>query len=192
MMLTEQQKTEAQRIVKSCLSIVQGQVGHSLSDDLYQSGWLGVMQAHQRWQPGKARWGTFVFRRALGAMWDEVRAYDHLTPYQRSNVRRLEQERLDGTAWKAPRKVRSDAERLAGVKIMHSDISLIPTKEKVIPDVWGVIRKHGGLAVRTLLAYRLRYWHDMTLDAIGRRLGISGVRVWQIMHKAHSSLRLLF
>ncbi len=187
--------------------------------DLEQVGVIGLLQALDRFQPGRgARFETYALARIRGAIIDYLRSFDPLTRQERRGVKdvirawqRLENEGnvdpsleelsqelgipLDEIIWLVERERSSfflsleEEKERAGER--EERVSFNP--EEVLENrelVAYLGRLVDALPEREKLMLTLYYFEGLTLKEIGRVLGVGESRVSQILTRVLAKLRV--
>ena len=140
----------------------------SRAEDFAQAGLIGVLKAHERYDPSRGiPWITFAKRAAHYAMLDEIRRFDTCKRGARSKG-------------------------LAYVLEPLCDQVVVDHKRRVDHaetfDFFAFLRKEYG---RKGLIISLRYQHEISFVDIGRRLGLCESRIWQLHEEMLDVLRVL-
>lgn len=140
-------------------------------DDMVQVGMIAAAAAVQRYDPaGGASLETFVARRALGGMLDELRRADHLGRDMR-RARRGMGDANPEQPWPvgfdpvdpAPGPLAELLERERAARL-EAEIARLPDRPRAV--------------------LRLALDGELALHEIGSIFGVSGARAWQIAHDA--------
>jgi len=180
-------------------------------EDLWSAGAMGLLDAAQRFDPGRdVKFESFAERRIRGAMLDEMRRMDHLPRRLRAQVEKVERAR-GRAAQRLGREAQPDevAEELglpvdeveALVVLGQPQVALLEDLVSTLPDVddeasraeavralaAGVAR----LPDRLQLVLSLHYEEGLTYREIARVLDVSEPRICQLHAEAVGMLRKL-
>lgn len=147
-------------------------------DDLVQVGSVGLVQSIERFNPDRgARFTTFARTRVMGAMRDYLRVVNHLSRSHQASVQRGDSPPVRLTSLDHARGFPpvSLAERLQGTSVSPSD------RMEATEFWWQATR--GCDATERLTVFG-RHRDGLTMDTIGRYLGLSGSRISQLHTRA--------
>jgi RNA polymerase sigma factor FliA len=186
--------------------------------DLTQSGIFGLIDAIERFDPGRCpRFESFAVQRIRGAILDELRAQDWVPRTVRGRVRELEraQERLERQLQRAA----TDREIAAEMHLPVREVQGLIRQVQVVsvealdeisggvadlftdaaPDPMSVVQARetmrqlnaavAGLGERDRTVVQLYYLENRTLAEIGRLLGVTESRVCQLHARLVERLR---
>lgn len=178
--------------------------------DLYQAGWLGLLDARKKFDPARhVRFGTYARFRIRGAILDSLRAQDYLSRELRrqwnrveAKVKQLSQEHgrcpSDQEVAEASGAPLENVFRLRN--LVHVSTEHIPLRDHRIEPVEKTVYRselmqlvrNARLSERQARVLRLLYWNGLPMRMIGAILGVSVSRVSQIHAAALHRLRLTF
>jgi RNA polymerase sigma factor for flagellar operon FliA len=192
--------------------------GHVEAADLVQSGVFGLLEAIDRFDPGRCtRFESYAVPRIRGAVLDELRAQDWVPRAVRLRAR--EAERVGEQLAMCLRRTATGREvadalgvplhelsavaatRMLSVEQLRAgaDGSVLSTLAGAEPDPAGAAQEHetrrqlwqavDQLGERDRLVVRLYYLEDRTLAEIGRMLGVTESRVCQLHARIVARLR---
>lgn len=141
--------------------------------DLQQAGWIGAIQAVDKYDGKSATLQAYARSRIVGAIRDFCRSQDHLTRQQRHNFKQ--------TGAEPPRHVR---EWLA---VDVRDSRNVPDGCAAV-DV-ALLVGRARLSPRWLIVLHLLYFEEIATREIGRRLRRTEGRISQIHAKALKKMR---
>jgi len=177
-------------------------------EDLYSAGVLGLLDAHAKFDPRKGvKFETYAVWRIKGAVLDQLRALDWVSRSMRRKARNL-----DGVTRKLDQKLgraASEEEVAREMKMSRGEFyrlldhvrgAVLVSLDESRSDVESRLEQEQARLVilRTLdqlpeqerLVVALYYYEHLTLNEIGRALGISESRVSQVHSRAMARLRL--
>jgi len=191
---------------------------HVDAADLVQSGVFGLLEAIDRFDPGRcARFESYAVPRIQGAVLDELRAQDWVPRAVRLRAREAErvgeqlamrlrrtatgQEIADALGVPLHELSAAGATRVLSVEQLRAgaDGSVLDTLAGAEPDPAGAVQEHetrrqlwqaiDQLGERDRLVVRLYYLEDRTMAEIGRLLGVTESRVCQLHARLIGRLR---
>jgi len=154
-------------------------------DDLVAAGMAGLFDAWRNYDPSKLRvmdfWRAYAVHRVRGAMYDELRAMDHVKRDGRRAIAAGGEQAVP--AWCLVRKTRvDDLEEIACDG--SAEAQLLDGESRDL--LWEAVGRLPG-RLRDVVTW---YYRDGdTLRAIGGRLGLTESRVCQIKNEALGDLR---
>jgi len=178
-------------------------------EDLWSAGAMGLLDAAQRFDPGRdVKFESFAERRIRGAMLDEMRRMDHLPRRLRAQVEKVERARSRATQ-RLGREARPDevAEELGlpvdevealvvlgqpQVALLEDLVSALPDADDAASHAEAVRALAAGVARlpdRLQLVLSLHYEEGLTYREIAKIIDVSEPRVCQIHAEAVGMLR---
>jgi len=181
---------------------------HVDKDDLLQSGFFGLLDALERFEPKRQiKFETYAGVRIRGAMIDYLRAKDWLPVSLRQKIRRMEQtaQRLETELGRAP----NDCELAEALEISMFDLQTLasqanaatvigldeylPTEEANGPELFE-LKETLAKAIELLpekerLVVTLYYYEELTLKEISRVLHLTEARISQLHKQAIRRMR---
>ena len=180
---------------------------HVDAADLVQSGVFGLLEAIDRFDPGRcARFESYAVPRIQGAVLDELRAQDWVPRAVRLRAR--EAERVGEQLAMRLRRTATGQEIADALGVPLHELSAAGATRVLSveqlragaePDPAGAVQEHetrrqlwqaiDQLGERDRLVVRLYYLEDRTLAEIGRILGVTESRVCQLHARLIARLR---
>jgi len=181
---------------------------HVDKDDLLQSGFFGLLDALERFEPKRQiKFETYAGVRIRGAMIDYLRAKDWLPVSLRQKIRRMEQtaQRLETELGRAP----TERELAEALEISMFDLQTLasqanaatvigldeylPTEEANGPELFE-LKETLAKAIELLpekerLVVTLYYYEELTLKEISRVLHLTEARISQLHKQAIRRMR---
>ena len=186
------------------------------SDDLVSSGHEGLVRAVDAFDPSRCtQFEAYAGHRIRGAMLDELRGADTVTPHGRRRAAQLAGARttLERELGRPARAI--EVAESVGISVdeyhrIVADIAGAPTVAVsaethgdsvagLEPDPSALLgraqarallaRAIAGLPARDAEVLAFYYQHELTLAEIGRMLGVTESRVCQILSRAHAAVR---
>ncbi|HYL38414.1 MAG TPA: sigma-70 family RNA polymerase sigma factor [Bryobacteraceae bacterium] len=164
--------------------------------DLYQAGWIGLLDAWQKFDsPSGVRFAAYARFRIRGAILDSLRQEDCFRQFSPRSRRMQAAQGLSLATSGTPSEQKvetASGEVEENVRCWHParhlsiglarllDQSAEPFEQAMYrAELRGVIRS-AGLNARQVRVLDLHYWNDFPLNSIGRILGVTGTRAGQI------------
>ncbi|HYL38413.1 MAG TPA: sigma-70 family RNA polymerase sigma factor [Bryobacteraceae bacterium] len=175
--------------------------------DLYQAGWLGLLNAWEKFDPARSvPFATYASFRIRGAILDSLRQQDYLSRNTRRRWRCIQAaaQRLTQATGGAPTdqqvaeacgESEKNVSQLRHVQQPSSDVVSLADQRVEAPEralyraELMQLARSAHLGRQQARVLNLRYWNDLTLKKIGLLLGVSEGRVSQIHTAAIRQLR---
>jgi len=178
-------------------------VSHIDREDLTSAGYVGLLQAIDRFDPHRARFVTYATKRIRGAMVDYIRDNDWVSRSVRSGTKQITRARktLCARLGRNP----TDAELAKSAKLTlrrYAEIVRSPQLSTSVPqehtaisiahpveslELWDVVAKY--TTGDYLYILRAHFSDGLTLGSIAKTLGISHFRVARKFQSALSWMR---
>jgi RNA polymerase sigma factor (sigma-70 family) len=149
------------------------------ADDLFQEGMIVAWKMAPDWQPEVSSAWRYVQQRAFGAMIDFVRKT--ATPFGRAHLRLWQSQGVDA-AISGNRDAREEYARMA-----DDDFRLSEEPEVEFASI--VRRVRPGIGSENLKLLTQYYVREEPMASIGKTLGLSESRVWQMIEEQLNLLR---
>jgi RNA polymerase sigma factor for flagellar operon FliA len=200
-------------LVKYVAGRMRSRLPHSVDqDDLVSDGVLGLMDAIERFDPGRGlTFQTFAVPRIRGAIIDGLRSMDFVPRSVRDKVRTVQQatvaleerlgrlptdEEVAGELNLPVQQVRDLSKQTSSNHANLDDFDLADELSSAADHTVeqgdvnaSLMRVIGELAERDQVVIALYYFEGLTLAEIGRVLGVTESRISQVHSRATASLR---
>jgi RNA polymerase sigma factor for flagellar operon FliA len=168
-----------------------GLPAHVEEGDLVSYGLLGLMNAIERYDPGRdIKFETYAISRIKGAIIDELRSMDWVPRSVRSRAREIERAiaELENRYHRPP----TDEEIAKALGITEEEFQdsltqISRSSVAALDELWTISSSGGDIAKlpeRERTVITLYYYEELTLREIGEVLGVTESRVSQLHTKA--------